>query len=152
MSDGPSTQSCSPEGRVEALRGMATRDLDVLVIGGGITGVGIARDAALRGWSIALVEKEDFGFGTSSRSSKIVHGGVRYLEYGHFLLVRESAQERSIVQSIAPHLVHRLDFLYPVFAPDSLLKIRAGLAVVDWLAGAEGGEKHETLGPDEGRE
>ena len=131
---------------------MATRPLDVLVIGGGITGVGIARDAALRGWRVALVEKEDFGFGTSSRSSKIIHGGVRYLEYGHFLLVRESARERRIVQSIAPHLVHRLDFLYPVFAPDSLLKIRAGLAVFDWLASAEGAEKHQTLEPDEVRE
>jgi glycerol-3-phosphate dehydrogenase len=131
---------------------MATRELDVLVIGGGITGAGIARDAALRGWRVALVEKEDFAFGTSSRSSKIVHGGVRYLEYGHFLLVRESARERRVVQSIAPHLVHRLDFLYPVFAPDSLLKIRAGLAVFDWLASAEGAEKHRTIGPDEVRE
>jgi glycerol-3-phosphate dehydrogenase len=131
---------------------MATRELDVLVIGGGITGAGIARDAALRGWRVALVEKEDFAFGTSSRSSKIVHGGVRYLEYGHFLLVRESARERRVVQSIAPHLVHRLDFLYPVFAPDSLMKIRAGLAVFDWLASAEGAEKHRTIGPDEVRE
>ncbi|HUF75046.1 MAG TPA: glycerol-3-phosphate dehydrogenase/oxidase, partial [Longimicrobiales bacterium] len=142
----------SSAGRVEALRGMATRPLDVLVIGGGITGAGIARDAALRGWRVALVEKEDFGFGTSSRSSKIIHGGVRYLEYGHFLLVRESARERRIVRSIAPHLVHRLDFLYPVFAPDSLLKIRAGLAVFDWLASAEGAEKHVTLEPHEVRE
>jgi glycerol-3-phosphate dehydrogenase len=130
---------------------MATQPLDVLVIGGGITGAGIARDAALRGWRVALVEKEDFGFGTSSRSSKIIHGGVRYLEYGHFLLVRESARERRVLQSIAPHLVHRLDFLYPVFAPDSLLKIRTGLAVFDWLASAEGGEKSVTLGPGEVR-
>jgi glycerol-3-phosphate dehydrogenase len=142
----------SPAGRREALRRMATQPLDVLVIGGGITGAGVARDAALRGWRVALVEKEDFGFGTSSRSSKIVHGGVRYLEYGHFLLVRESARERRVVQSIAPHLVHRLDFLYPVFAPDSLLKIRAGLAVFDWLASAEGAEKHETLEPEQVRE
>ncbi|MEQ1857082.1 MAG: glycerol-3-phosphate dehydrogenase/oxidase [Longimicrobiales bacterium] len=131
---------------------MATKPLDVLVIGGGITGTGIARDASLRGWRVAVVEKEDFGFGTSSRSSKIVHGGVRYLEYGHFLLVRESARERRIVQAIAPHLVHRLDFLYPVFEPDSLMKIRAGLAVFDWLASAEGGEKHTTLEPDQVRE
>jgi len=131
---------------------MATRPLDVLIIGGGITGVGIARDAALRGWRVALVEKHDFAFGTSSRSSKIVHGGVRYLEYGHFLLVRESARERRVVQAIAPHLVHRLDFLYPVFEPDSLMKIRAGLAVFDWLASAEGGDKHETLDPDQVRE
>lgn len=142
----------SPDGRVRALRAMTTRQLDVLVIGGGITGAGIARDAALRGWKVALVEKEDFGFGTSSRSSKIVHGGVRYLEYGHFLLVRESARERRVVQAIAPHLVHRLDFLYPVFEPDSLMKIRAGLAVFDWLASAEGAEKHATLEPEQVRE
>lgn len=142
----------SPEGRGRALERMATEPLDVLVIGGGITGAGVARDAALRGWKVGLVEKEDFGFGTSSRSSKIVHGGVRYLEYGHFLLVREAAKERRVVEMIAPHLVHRMDFLYPVFAPDSLMKIRAGLAVFDWLASAEGTEKHETLDPDEVRE
>ena len=80
----------SPLGRVDALRRMHKEGVDVLVVGGGITGCGIARDAALRGWSVALIDKEDFAFGTSSRSSKIVHGGVRYLEYGHFLLVRES--------------------------------------------------------------
>jgi len=141
----------SPAGRARALREMAIHGLDVLVIGGGITGTGIARDASLRGWKVAVVEKEDFAFGTSSRSSKIVHGGVRYLEYGHFLLVRESARERRVVQAIAPHLVHRLDFLYPVFEPDSLLKIRAGLAVFDWLASAEGAEKSTTLEPDQVR-
>ncbi|MGE0159048.1 MAG: FAD-dependent oxidoreductase [Gemmatimonadales bacterium] len=152
MNADPAPHPFSPAGRARALREMATRELDVLVIGGGITGAGVARDAALRGWRVALVEKEDFAFGTSSRSSKIVHGGVRYLEYGHFLLVRESARERRVVQAIAPHLVHRLDFLYPVFAPDSLMKIRAGLAVFDWLASAEGAEKHRTIGPDEVRE
>lgn len=134
------------------LEAMETTPIDVLIIGGGITGAGIARDAALRGLRVALVEKSDFAAGTSSRSSKIVHGGVRYLEYGHFLLVRESARERSVVQSIAPHLVHRLDFLYPVFAPDSLLKIRAGLSVFDWLASTEGPDRHKMLEPDEVRE
>ena len=142
----------SPEGRRSALRAMTTGPLDVLVIGGGITGVGVARDAALRGWSVALVEKEDFAAGTSSRSSKIVHGGVRYLEYGHFLLVRESARERTSIQRIAPHLVHRLDFLYPVFAPDSLVKIRAGLSVFDWLADTEADDRHVMLEPDEVRQ
>ena len=137
----------SQDGRRAALEGMATRRLDVLVVGGGITGVGIARDAALRGWSVALVDKTDFAFGTSSRSSKIVHGGVRYLEYGHFLLVRESARERRVLRSIAPHLVHRIDFLYPVFAPDSLLKIRAGLQVFDWLADSDQSDRHRVLEP-----
>lgn len=131
---------------------MATTPVDVLVIGGGITGAGIARDAALRGWSVALVDKNDFAFGTSSRSSKIVHGGVRYLEYGHFLLVRESARERAVLRNIAPHLVHRLDFLYPVFAPDSLLKIRAGLSVFDWLASPDEEDRHHTLDPEEVRQ
>lgn len=131
---------------------MATQPLDVLIIGGGITGVGIARDAVMRGWSVALVDKEDFAFGTSSRSSKIVHGGVRYLEYGHFLLVRESARERRVLRSIAPHLVHRLDFLYPVFAPDSLLKIRAGLQVFDWLADSDRADRHQALDPRAVRE
>jgi glycerol-3-phosphate dehydrogenase len=142
----------SPEGRARALGLMSSKPLDVLVVGGGITGVGIARDAALRGWSVGLVEKDDFAFGTSGRSSKIIHGGVRYLEYGHFLLVRESARERAVLRAIAPHLVHRLDFLYPVFAPDSLLKIRAGLSVFDWLAGARGAEKHHNLDPAQVRE
>ena len=142
----------SPDGRKAALESMATKPVDVLVIGGGITGAGIARDAALRGWSVALVDKDDFAFGTSSRSSKIVHGGVRYLEYGHFLLVRESARERRVLRDIAPHLVHRLDFLYPVFAPDSLIKIRAGLAVFDWLADTEDDDRHRMLDPEAVRE
>ena len=76
---------------------------------------------------------------------------MRYLEYGHVLLVRESARERAVVRSIAPHLVHRLDFLYPVFEPDSIIKIRAGLSVFDWLADAEGRDKHDNLEPDEVR-
>jgi glycerol-3-phosphate dehydrogenase len=142
----------SPAGRRSALEGMATRPLDILIVGGGITGAGIARDAALRGWTSALVEKEDFAFGTSSRSSKIVHGGVRYLEYGQFLLVRESARERRVLRDIAPHLVHRLDFLYPVFSPDSLLKIRAGLSVFDWLADSDPADRHRVLSPDEVRQ
>lgn len=141
----------SPEGRRQALAAMARDGVDVLVVGGGITGCGVARDAALRGWKVGLVEKVDFAFGTSSRSSKIIHGGVRYLEYGHFLLVRESARERTVLRTLAPHLVHRMDFLYPVFAPDSLMKIRAGLSVFDWLAGADGDDKHDTLDPDEVR-
>jgi glycerol-3-phosphate dehydrogenase len=148
----PRPYAFSSEGRLRALEEMATSPIDVLVVGGGITGVGIARDAALRGWSVALVDKDDFAFGTSSRSSKIVHGGVRYLEYGHFLLVRESARERRVLRAIAPHLVHRLGFLYPVFAPDSLLKIRAGLHVFDWLADTERQDRNRVLDPPAVRE
>ncbi len=131
---------------------MGRQHFDLLIIGGGITGCGIARDAALRGWTVALVEKEDFGFGTSSRSSKIVHGGVRYLEYGHFLLVRESAQEREVLRKIAPHLVHPLAFMYPVFEGESVMKIRAGLTVFDFLASNEAEDRHSNLSPEEVRE
>ncbi len=149
MTEPATTHPFSPEGRRRALGAMAEGTLDVLVIGGGITGCGVARDAALRGWTVGLVEKEDFAFGTSSRSSKIVHGGVRYLEYGHFLLVRESARERTVLRDIAPHLVHYLPFYFPVFAPESITKIRAGLSVFDWLAGAKGDDRHEHLSEDE---
>ena len=148
----PPPQEFNLAGRRDALTQLGQKRLDLLVIGGGITGCGIARDAALRGWTVGLVEKEDFGFGTSSRSSKIVHGGVRYLEYGHFLLVKESALERAVLRTIAPHLVHRLPFVFPVFGGESLLKIRAGLAVFDSLAGSQGPEKHENLTPEEVRE
>ncbi len=152
VTEHPAPLPFSPAGRRAALAAMAADGVDVLVIGGGITGAGIARDAALRGWRTGLVEKDDFAFGTSSRSSKIVHGGVRYLEYGQFLLVRESARERRVLRDMAPHLVHRLDFLYPVFAPDSLIKIRAGLSVFDWLADTEHDDRHRMLSPQEVRE
>ena len=78
----PPPQEFNLAGRRDAITRLGRERLDLLIIGGGITGCGIAHDAALRGWTVGLVEKEDFGFGTSSRSSKIVHGGVRYLEYG----------------------------------------------------------------------
>jgi len=130
---------------------MALAPVDLLVIGGGITGAGVARDAALRGMRVALVEKEDFGSGTSSRSSKIVHGGVRYLEYLQFGMVRESARERRILRRIAPHLVHPLSFLYPVFRGESLLKIRAGLRLFDAFAGNAREERSRRLSPAETR-
>src|SRR2546422_11303989 len=82
-----------------------------LVIGGGITGAGIARDAALRGIRTALVDKGDFGGGTSSHSSRLIHGGLRYLEQGAFRLVREASRERRVLLTIAPHLVRPLPFL-----------------------------------------
>src|SRR5215510_3104782 len=88
---------------------------DVLVIGGGITGSGIARDAARRGLKTALVEMADLASGTSSRSSKLVHGGLRYLEQYEFSLVYESVSERRILMDIAPHLVNPLGFLFPVY-------------------------------------
>ncbi|MFV2006886.1 MAG: FAD-dependent oxidoreductase [Longimicrobiales bacterium] len=148
----PDAHPFSPAGRARSLERLGGETFDLLVIGGGITGAGVARSAALRGWSVALVEKADFASGTSSRSSKIVHGGLRYLEYGHFLLVRESARERAVLKRIAPHLVHPLPFLYPVFEGESLIKVRAGLTVFDFLADVNDSEKHENLTPDEVRQ
>ena len=94
----------------------AAQSVDLLVIGGGITGAGIARDAAMRGFSTALVDAGDFGRGTSSRSSRLVHGGLRYLEHGWLRLVFESSRERAILLRIAPHLVQPTPFLFPVHA------------------------------------
>ena len=95
----------------EALRA----GVDVLVIGGGVTGCGIALDAALRGLTVGLVEQRDFAAGTSSRSSKLVHGGLRYLEQFNFPLVREALRERALLlDRLAPHLVTPLPFLYPL--------------------------------------
>src|SRR4051812_38804848 len=88
---------------------------DLLVIGGGITGTGVARDAALRGLKVALVEKTDFGSGTSSKSSKLVHGGLRYLEHAQFRLVFEGTNERALLMRLAPHLVRPLEFLVPSY-------------------------------------
>ncbi len=109
---------------------------DVLVIGGGITGAGIARDAALRGLAVALVERDDFAGGTSSRSSRLVHGGVRYLEHGFFHLVFEASRERRTLLRIAPGLVRPLRFTWPVYRGARIprWKLRAGLALYDTLA------------------
>ena len=88
---------------------------DLVVIGGGITGAGIARDAALRGMKVGLFEKSDFASGTSSKSSKLIHGGLRYLEHGEIRLVFESVSERSVQMRVAPHLVRPLPFLIPIY-------------------------------------
>ena len=89
--------------------------VDFLVIGGGIQGASIAREAALRGATVLLVEKDDFGCGTSSQSSRLIHGGLRYLEHGHMSLVRESLQERERLLRLAPHLVRPLPMLMPFY-------------------------------------
>src|SRR5262249_62054923 len=92
---------------------LADGPFDLLVLGGGITGAGTALDAALRGFRVALVDKGDFASGTSSASSKLVHGGLRYLEHGDFRLVREALQERRLLLRNAPHLVRPLRFVLP---------------------------------------
>ena len=108
---------------------------DVVVIGGGATGLGIALDAATRGYRTALVEAYDFAKGTSSRSTKLVHGGVRYLAQGHVLLVREASVERGLLLRNAPHLVHRQPFVIPVYKKWNLLQYGIGLKLYDWMAG-----------------
>ncbi|MFD1451436.1 glycerol-3-phosphate dehydrogenase/oxidase [Oceanobacillus sojae] len=139
----------SKQGRENALEYMGNNKVDLLIIGGGITGCGIARDAALRGLKIALVEKEDFGYGTSSRSSKLVHGGVRYLANGDIPMVRESARERKVLKTIAPHLVHRLPFIFPLYKGEVMTKFRAGFFLFDKLAGVTEEEKHRILSEEE---
>ncbi|WP_077059492.1 glycerol-3-phosphate dehydrogenase/oxidase [Streptomyces sp. MP131-18] len=109
------TAAMGPEQRAEALARMAERELDVLVIGGGVVGAGTALDAVTRGLATGLVEARDWASGTSSRSSKLIHGGLRYLEMLDFGLVREALKERGLLLSrIAPHLVRPVPFLYPL--------------------------------------
>src|SRR6266496_5284703 len=127
---------------------MAVEPVDVLVIGGGITGAGIARDAALRGFRTALVDKGDFGSGTSSHSSRLIHGGIRYLEHRDFRLVFEASRERRVLLRIAPHLVHPLPFLFPVYrgARIPAWKLRAGMWMYDLLAAFHNVKMHRWLG------
>src|SRR6059058_4713496 len=110
-----------PEYRRAALRRIAEDELDILVIGGGVVGAGAALDAASRGLSVALVEARDLAAGTSSRSSKLIHGGLRYLEQKDFALVREALRERGLLTTrLAPHLVRPVPFLVPLTAPAGL--------------------------------
>jgi glycerol-3-phosphate dehydrogenase len=116
---------------------MGRMQFDLAVIGGGINGAGIARDAAGRGLTVMLCEQGSVGGATSSASSKLIHGGLRYLEHGDFQLVRESLREREILMRTAPHLVRPLQFFFPLGMPRRpVWKIRAGLLLYDWLAGS----------------
>jgi glycerol-3-phosphate dehydrogenase len=108
---------------------------DVVVIGGGATGAGVAVDAASRGYATLLLERHDFGKGTSSRSTKLVHGGVRYLAQGDISLVREALRERGLLRQNAPHVVHDLAFVVPSYRRFGALYYRAGLAAYSLLAG-----------------
>src|ERR1043166_2389894 len=131
-----------------SLGDLAAARPDLLVIGGGITGAGIARDAALRGLDVALVTARDFGEGTSSRSSRLVHGGLRYLEHGRLHLVSEALHRRALLLRSAPHLVRPLPFLLPLFHGDRLppWKVALGLTLYDLLAGTGNVRRHRTLG------
>ncbi len=119
------------------------RAFDLAVIGGGITGAGVARDAAMRGLAVALVEARDFASGTSSRSSKMIHGGLRYLAQGDIALVREAASERKIVEAIAPHLARRTPFVIPARNAAAIAKLRAGLWAFEKLGGVPKSRRHE---------
>src|SRR5438105_15886106 len=121
--------------RADAIDALESEQFDVVVIGGGITGAGVAFDAATRGYSVALVEKADFASGTSSRSSKLVHGGLRYLQNFDLGLVREALLERQLMVKLAPHLVRPLPMVVAAFEgarPDRLTGV--GLNLYDVMA------------------
>jgi glycerol-3-phosphate dehydrogenase len=133
--------------REALLARMRSRRFDILIIGGGIVGAGIARDAAMRGLSVALIEQGDFASGTSSKTSKLIHGGLRYLEHGHLRLVVESLRERQTLRTIAPGLVQPLSLLLPVYAGDArpAWKINIGLWLYDLLAAGRNIRPHRML-------
>lgn len=133
--------------RPEMLRKLTTEQFDVLVIGGGITGTGIALDAASRGLKTALVEKNDFAFGTSSRSTKLIHGGLRYLKQLEFGLVKEVGSERAIVHKLAPHLVIPERMLLPLSEKKGLgyWLTSIGLRIYDYLAGVSPEDQRKML-------
>jgi len=133
------------------VRSLSGRTVDLLVIGGGIIGAGIARDAALRGHSVALVEQDDFASGTTSRPTRLIHGGLRYLELFDFALVRSDMREREILLRIAPHLVFPLAFLLPFYRPSLWyqFKLRVGMQLYDALSLDKTLPKRKWLGREE---
>ncbi len=130
---------------------MAAQPVDVLVIGAGIAGAAVARDAVMRGFRVALIDKGDFGGATSSRSSRLVHGGLRYLETADLRLVFEASRERRILQTIAPHLVRPLAFIMPSYKGGRVpaWKLRAGMWLYDALATFRNVRRHRWLSPRE---
>jgi glycerol-3-phosphate dehydrogenase len=141
------------EQRLGMLRALASgQEFDAVIIGGGATGLGIALDAALRGHKVALVERGDFGQGTSSRSSKLVHGGVRYLAQGDFGLVYEALRERANLLANAPHIAQPLSFVMPAYKLWQMPFYGAGLKAYDALAGSAGIGATRWMGPARVRE
>ncbi len=141
--------------REQAVERLATQPFDVLIVGGGITGAGVALDAASRGLRTALVERDDFASGTSSKSSKMVHGGIRYLQQGEIRLVYEALAERQRLQRNAPHLVSILPFLFPILGKGGVVPRRLARALgwamwmYDLTGGFRIGRLHERLDADE---
>ena len=137
--------------REEMVRKVRTRSepWDIVIIGGGATGMGVAVDAASRGFSVVLVEAHDFGKGTSSRSTKLVHGGVRYLEQGNIPLVMSALKERGLMRQNAPHLVHDLAFIVPNYSWWEAPFYGIGLKLYDMLAGQYGFGASKLLSKEE---
>lgn len=144
----------SAQDRTVNLQRLQTERFDLVIIGGGINGAGAARDACLRGLKVALIEANDFASGTSSRSSKLIHGGVRYLENYEFHLVFEALNERSKLINMAPHLVHPLKFLIPMYETSrvSPTLMSMGMWLYDALSLFEAPESHDRLTPQETKE
>jgi len=136
------------DSREAALAKLASQQIDVLVIGGGIVGSGVARDAAMRGFRTALVERRDFASGTSSRSSRLLHGGMRYLAQGRIGLVREASREKKVIGHIAPHLAQPLAFIFPGRKGTSwtLWKLAVGAKMYDALCGMRNFGRSTVLG------
>jgi len=140
--------------RTNTIRRLSAEPLDLLVVGGGIVGSGVARDAAQRGLRTAILDRNDFAFGTSSRSSRLIHGGLRYLEQGRVWLVREASIEKMRMQHVAPHLTQPLGFLFPVYrsAGRPMWQMRIGVNLYDLLCGgrnfqpSRGFSRAETMG------
>lgn len=137
--------------RSTSLERLADGVLDVLVVGGGIVGAGVARDAAMRGLRTGLIEQRDFASGTSSRSSRLLHGGIRYLAQGRIGLVREASKEKAVIARIAPHLAEPLPFLFPTRrgTPWSWRKLSAGVRVYDLLCGFKNFGRSSSLNVEE---
>lgn len=136
--------------REKMVQNLKENEYDIIVIGGGITGAGVARDATLRGLKVALIEKQDFASGTSSMTSKMLHGGLRYLKNFEFRLVRHAALERKVHQEIAPHLAEVMEFLVPLFKwnSDRPFMLRLGLILYDLLAYPKQIGHHKNLGKE----
>src|SRR4051794_39749464 len=141
------TSPIGPAARGAAVDRLASEDLDILVIGAGVTGCGSALDATTRGLRVGLVEARDFAAGTSSRSSKLIHGGLRYLEQLDFALVREALRERSLILNrLAPHLARPVPFLYPLqHRVWERLYVGSGVLLYDTLGGRHGVPSHRHL-------
>lgn len=139
-----------PDTRAENLQRLEREAFDVCVIGGGITGAGVALDAASRGLSVALVERDDFASGTSSKSSKMVHGGLRYLAQYDFRLTWEASRERDLLRRLAPHLVRPLQFLFPAYRTGIQTRFATiGLTIYDVVAGRRGFGRHRRARADD---